>query len=127
MITRNSKTTPTEMEKVEFENFVNHRIGEMRFNLGAKNTKALVYLFTEKFKNCEKFDSLASKCQENMQVWFPGYTPVAGWRFLNDLESELDEKSDIEKGIPKTIFEGGHPIDNFYKVIVKEIFPDMEV
>lgn len=127
MITRNSKTTPTEMEKVEFENFVNHRIGEMRFNLGAKNTKALVYLFTEKFKTCEKFDSLASKCQENMQVWFPGYTSVAGWRFLNDLEIELDEKSHIEKRIPKSIFDGGHPIDNFYKALVKEVFPEMEV
>ena len=127
MITRNSKTTPTEMEKVEFENFVNHRIGEMRFNLGAKNTKALVYLFTEKFKTCEKFDSLASKCQENMQVWFPGYTSVAGWRFLNDLEIELDEKSHIEKRIPKSIFDGGHPIDNFYKALVKEVFPEMAV
>lgn len=127
MITRNSKTTPTEMEKVEFENFVNHRIGEMRFNLGAKNTKAIIYLFTEKFKTGEKLDSLASKCQENMQVWFPSYTPLAGWRFLNDLEIELDEKSDIEKRIPKSIFDGGHPIDNFYKALVKEVFPEMEV
>ena len=122
-----SKTTPTEIEKVEFENFVNLRIGEMRFNLGAKNTKALVYLFTEKFKTGEKLDSLASKCQENMQVWFPGYTSVAGWRFLNDLEIELDEKSKREDRIPKSIFSGGHPIDNFYKAIVKEIFPEMEV
>lgn len=127
MITRNSKTTPTETEKEEFENFVNHRIGEMRFNLGAKNTKAIIYLFTEKFKTGEKLDSLASKCQENMQVWFPGYTSVAGWRFLNDLESELDEKAKMEDRIPKSIFEGGHPIDNFYKALVKEVFPEMEV
>lgn len=126
MITKNIKT-PTDLEKAKFENFVNHRIGEMRFNLGAKNTKAIIYLFTEKFKTGEKFDSLASKCQENMQVWFPGYTTVAGWRFLNDLEIELDEKANREERIPKSIFEGGHPIDNFYKVIVKELFPEMEV
>ena len=128
MTTKNSKTTqPTEMEKKQFKKFAKKRIGGMRFSLGAKTTNALVYLITEKFTTGEKIDVLAPRCQEYMQRRFPGYMPVSGSRFLNELEIDLEEKADIEKQIPKTIFEGGHPIDNFYKVIVKEIFPNMEV
>ena len=123
----NQKITPTEMEKRIFKKYAKKSIGRMKFSLGTKTTRALIYLITEKFTTGEKIDVLAPRCQEYMQRRLPGYMPVSGSRFLNELEIDLEEKADREKGIPKTIFEGGHPIDNFYKVIVKEIFPEMEV
>lgn len=123
----NQKITPTEMEKRIFKKYANKRIGRMRLSLGTKTTRALIYLITEKFTTGEKIDVLAPRCQEYMQRRFTGYMPVSGSRFLNELEIDLEEKADREKEIPKAIFEGGHPIDNFYKVIVKEIFPNMEV
>lgn len=113
---------PTEEEKKIFEMEVEKRIDKIKFSIGIKTSTALKFLLVEKFKTGKKINELASECQQYMQQKFPKYLVINGERFLNELEMDFEHDARKEKSIPEDIFYNGHPIENYYEMLEREIF-----